>query len=128
MWKTRTWVVAMQVDGEMPEEYKPIAYAELRRKLSNELYEVLEQSRNPAVVEVSELRVEKLSPTFEALAYSGCPIPYHERISYEVKVTPVRYQHVEMQKMEPFDWFRKPPKEATFWQKTKWLFTGKIDD
>lgn len=87
----------MVVPIEVSQEFKVRLYERLRDDLSYDLYKILEQTKNPAVVELGELQVkEKYEEVFDYY-------PRFEEISLSVFITPVQYHHMTFSKIDNID-------------------------
>ena len=114
---TKTWKVQTVVPADYPDEGKQYAYKSLKHKVGNELFGVLVQERNPAVVEIGELVIE---PEPECFGLS-----YREKISIELKVTPVQYEDVVIQRSH-FDWVALDEYKSVVTRLREWIGRRKL--
>ncbi len=85
--KTKSWrvrQVIMLYDYSLHERRR-MAYVQLQEDIGHKLFKILERCRNPAVVEIGDLKVKNLFNEYGYLA---------EEISIKVSVTPVEHRHV----------------------------------
>lgn len=80
--------VENMVHSDAPDEYKQEALRWARQKVSNQLFDILWQSKLPAVVDINE----KIDYSYQN---NFMQIP-NDRIKIIVTITPVQYRHIEM--------------------------------
>jgi hypothetical protein len=76
------------IHSDAPNEYKQEALRWARQKVSNQLFDILWQSKLPAVVDIDE----KIDYSYQNYFMQ---IP-NDRIKIVVTITPVQHRHIEM--------------------------------
>ena len=112
----KTWHIEARIAPRADSDYRQYALRELKRRAGNELYPILEQMQNPAVVEINEEIIQ--APDY------GYSFPPYDQIRITISVTPVRYRDVEVVRSLPFDrqvYIDRP----TFWRRVKYAITGR---
>ena len=116
MRNTKRWQVEARITREADGDYKQHALRELKRRAGNELYPILEQMQNPAVVEINEEIIQ--APDY------GYSFPQYDQIRITISVTPVAYRDVVIAKGLPFDPIASIER-PTLWRRVKYAWTGK---
>jgi hypothetical protein len=109
-----TWRAKLVLPSDLPDEHKAEAYRQLKRRAGNELFAILEQNKNPAVIELGEIKERQHNDLF----------PGTIEISIEVRVTPVRYRNTEIalpSSNHDVDVMRR----MNFWQRLKYAVFGR---
>ena len=116
--KTQTFRVAYTQNANwFPDNAKADYYEKMKQEIGNKLFDLLEGTMHPAVIEISDLIItqERDNNPLNTLTY--------ETMSIEVKITPVKYRNVEWMKETKFSSIPvllSPP--TTFIKKLKFLF------
>ena len=121
---TVVWQHVNNVSIDAPDEYKRHALQFTKDEVGRKLYSILEQCKNPAVVEIIE-KIDRVPAWVQAndeqrLYSSGYPMIDEIRII--VKVTPVRYRHVEIPKL---DTNFSPVASPTFFERLRYAVRGR---
>jgi len=83
-----------------PEDYKSYAWEHLKQEIGLKLYGILEQEKNPAVVEINERIITAPKGREDFL----CEIA-EDILEIEVIITPVQYRNVEFQRPPSYTWY-----------------------
>lgn len=107
-----------------PEEQKQWAWKELKRKAGQGLYELLEKSINPTVVELIE-HIDISPVPADTQTWMGMEL--HDELRIEIVLTPVQYRNVEAYRKD-YDWYKFPIGyyNWTFWNRLRWVITGRL--
>lgn len=109
--KETTWTVRNLVKSFAPNEYKQRALQHTKEQAGMEIYKLLEQMPNPAVVQIDEKITE---------CYSGSD----DLIEVSITIVPVHHKDVTIARgfigFDPLVWIEKP----TFFRRIKYAITG----
>lgn len=108
-----------------PEEQKQWAWKELKRRAGQGLYELLEKSINPTVVELIE-HIEVCAIPQDTTNWMGMEL--HDELRIEVVLTPVISRYAEIHRNSDYDWYKFPIGyyNWTFWNRLRWVITGRL--
>jgi len=119
---TVTWQQVVNVPSDAPNEYKAHSLLRAKDEVSRKLYSILEQCKNPAVVEIQEkMTTYPGSGQMNGGGYSDY-YSQHDEIRVIVKVTPVQHRHVEIEHIEPS--FLPPESPQSFLKRLRYAITG----
>ena len=125
MWDDKTWTYIQAIPSDAPDDYKQYALKSAKEEVGRKLYEILEKTRLPAVVDL----FEKIQ-TFEKKEYRiWSPFDQKyidiakeyglDKLLIKILITPVQYQHVTFAREELGGFFYAP--RFGFWMRLKWL-------
>lgn len=87
---TQRFVITTKVDTVNISEYKQYALQSARQRAGNKLFDILWQSKLPAVVDIDE-RIEKVPSNIAVNPYD---LRFDETITIEISVTSVQHEQV----------------------------------
>jgi len=120
---SKTFRMRKQVSFLEPDYYKHHAWEHLKHEVGFKLYSLLEQEKNPVVVEINERIISppKMAAFEDWTIYNN----YGDTLEVEVLLTPVRYGNVEMIKESPIKW-EIPIVAHKFTDRLHWFLTGRL--
>lgn len=115
--KTSTFTRRVVVDSDAPNYLKEAALQDARRRIGNELFDMLWRGKLPAVVDIEEVIIKGYwSP--EPNFYIHPPFPEKDSLEIRVNITPVEHRQVVLQSEKM--WLD----ELKFmWGKRSWLYS-----
>ena len=100
--ESKTFKMREAMSPLAPDEYKRHAWEHLKREVGVKLYGILEQEKNPAVVEINERIVSMPKERQDWMVYEMAG----DILEIEVIITPVQYRNVEFLKPPTYTWYK----------------------
>jgi len=100
-------------------EYKKHIYEKLREELGIKLYGLIEQSKTPVTIDISEKIID--FPKFSRMYYSA---DIADKLEIRVRFTPVRYREVVIEKHYA-EQFGMTKLDQFYAKVRKWVYRGK---
>ena len=119
---TKVFKMREQVPVYAPDEYKQHAWEHMKREVGIKLYGLLEQEKNPIVVEINENVI--VVPHLKDLKDWAVYYNYEDILEIEVLLTAVQYRNVEFIKPPTYNWhkvFDSPNLYQRIKRKFSWL-------
>lgn len=102
--------------SSLPDKYKQATWEQLKEEAGRKLYKILEENPSPAVVRLEE----NIEPGIQFSAHS---YDAYDRLTITVVVTPVKYDHVVLQKLDSTGFCALPQEPSpSFWDRVKGKF------
>jgi len=98
--ESKTFRIREAMSPLAPDDYKRHTWEHLKHEVGIKLYSILEQEKNPAVVEINERIINAPKGKEDWIVYEIAG----DILEIEVIITPVQYRYVEMLKSPPICW------------------------